>query len=118
MLAINSVEEPLPKLRKKCKLFCNQVSKLSGLPAHYSDILGISGIDFPKYLLQTYEDTYGYPWDGIVPVEIDHIIPRAAEGWVDKTKLDIWNYKNLRLIKERDNREKSDKLDYEIKLQR
>lgn len=76
-------------------------------------IIGISFNDFYKYLLQTYKNNYGYDWNGIDLVHIDHIIPLA----IAKTEEDVIKlcyYKNLQLLKAKDNLEKSYKTNWEL----
>lgn len=80
-------------------------------------ILGC-GLDyFYKYLLQTFKDNYGYEWDKIEPVHIDHIYPISlAKNEEDITKL--CHYSNLQLLKAQDNLEKNDKLDWKLIIER
>lgn len=66
-----------------------------------------------EYLLQTYKSNYGYEWNKVEKIHIDHIIPLATA----KTEEDIirlFHYSNLQLLKERDNLEKSNKLNWEL----
>ncbi len=76
-------------------------------------ILGCSLDYFYKYLLQTFKDNYGYEWDEVIPVHIDHIYPISlAKNEEDIIKL--CHYSNLQLLKAQDNLEKNDKLDWEL----
>lgn len=77
------------------------------------EILGISLIEFYKYLLQTYKNNYGYEWDGIEKVHIDHIIP-LKEAKTENDVVRLCHYKNLQLLKAKDNLEKSDKLNWSL----
>lgn len=77
------------------------------------EILGISLQEFYQYLLKTFYKNYGYEWDGIEEVHIDHIIPLHTA----KTEEEIINlcyYKNLQLLKAKDNLSKSDKLNWKL----
>ena len=77
-------------------------------------ILGCNIDFFVEYLLQTYKNNYGYEWDGIEPVHIDHIKPLCFAN----TKSDIYNlcrYTNLQLLKAKDNLRKGTKTNYTIK---
>lgn len=76
-------------------------------------ITGLSADALVDYLIGTYEEVYGVPWDKQSPVHIDHIIPLATA----KTKEEVMrlcHYSNLRLITAKDNIQKGTKLDYAI----
>lgn len=71
-------------------------------PRKNKEVIGITSLELRDYLLRTFEETYGYAWDQVEPVHIDHIIPLATA----KTEEDIvrlCHYTNLRLLKARDN---------------
>ena len=75
------------------------------------EILGCDVDVFVEYLLQTFKNTYGYEWDKIEPVHIDHIIPLVtANSKEDVIKL--CHYTNLQLLKAEDNLEKNDRLNW------
>lgn len=77
-------------------------------------ILGCDYETFMKHLKHTFYQNYGYEWDGKEVVHIDHIIPLATiENEDDLLRLN--HYTNLQLLKEKDNLEKSDKLDWKLK---
>lgn len=76
-------------------------------------LVGLSMDDFVAYLKQTYEQTYGRPWDGVADVHIDHIVPLATAQTEEDVKR-LCNYTNLRLITAEDNQRKGAKLDYAI----
>lgn len=78
------------------------------------EILGCDYETFIKHLLQTFKDNYGYEWDSIEKVHIDHIIPLATAK-TEEEVLKLNNYKNLQLLKESDNLHKSNKLNWSIK---
>jgi hypothetical protein len=72
-------------------------------------IIGCTIDYFIKYLLQTFENNYGYKWDNKEKVDIDHIIPLAtAETKEDVIKLCY--YTNLQLLKHDDNLKKGSKV--------
>lgn len=77
----------------------------------------IVGCDFQTlyyYLLDTYKQIYGIEWDGIEKVHIDHIIPLATAN-TEQEIIELCHYTNLQLLKEKDNLEKNDKLDWNLK---
>ena len=77
------------------------------------ELTGMSSRDLYLYLLKTYEDTYGEPWNGVDKVHIDHIIPLSTAK--NKEEIEkLCYYKNLRLLKAKDNLAKGSKIDYEI----
>ena len=78
------------------------------------EILGCDYETFIKHLLQTFKNNYGYEWDRIEKVHIDHIIPLATAK-TEEEVLKLNNYKNLQLLKELDNLHKSNKLNWSIK---
>lgn len=77
-------------------------------------IIGCEYDFFLKHLLQTYKKNYGYDWDKIEEVHIDHIVPLCtAHNEEDVKKL--CHYTNLQLLKAKDNLYKGSKLEYKIK---
>lgn len=76
-------------------------------------ILGCNYDYFINYLLQTYKDNYGIEWDGIEKVHIDHIKP-LKYAKTEEEVIKLCHYTNLQLLKEKDNLEKSFKLDWEL----
>ena len=80
---------------------------------HTEEILECNIETFINYLLQTYKDNYGYEWDGVEPVHIDHIIPLAT-AYTEEEVIKLCNYKNLQLLKAKDNLMKGRKLDYRL----
>ena len=81
--------------------------------SHTYEIVGTDYDTFYKHLLQTFKDNYGYEWDEKEKVHIDHIIPLAT-ATNEKEILELCNYKNLQLLKEKDNLAKKDKLDFKL----
>lgn len=78
------------------------------------EIIGISLNEFYYYLLKTFEKNYGYEWDGLEKVHIDHIIP-LSNAETKEEIIQLCHYKNLQLLKAKDNLKKSNKLDWELK---
>ena len=76
-------------------------------------ILGCNLDFFHDYLLKTFESNYGYKWDGIEDVHIDHIIPLAT-ATTEEEIIKLCHYTNLQLLKAKDNLEKNDNLDWKI----
>lgn len=77
------------------------------------EVTGMSGTDLCSYLLQTFKDNYGYEWDGVEGVHIDHIVPLASANTEEEVKR-LCHYSNLQLLKAFDNLSKHDKLNYSI----
>lgn len=75
-------------------------------------ILGCNLEFFYDYLLETFKNNYGYEWDKIEPVHIDHIIPLAT-ATTEEEVIKLCNYSNLQLLKAKDNLEKSNKINWE-----
>lgn len=76
-------------------------------------IVGLNAKEMVNYLLQTFKDNYGYEWDGIEKVHIDHIKPLKN----CKTEEEVFNYchyTNLQLLKAKDNMEKGSKDDWKL----
>lgn len=77
------------------------------------EIIGIPLNEFYYYLLQTFENNYGYKWDGIEKVHIDHIKPlKLCKN--EEEVIKCCHYTNLQLLKAKDNLKKSDKLDWRL----
>lgn len=77
------------------------------------DLTGLSTLELRNYLRKTFCDIYGYEWDGVEPTHVDHIVPLCTESTIDGRK-ELFDYHNLRLIKEADNRAKGTQIDYQI----
>ena len=81
------------------------------------ELTGMTSRELYEYLLETFKQNYGYEWDHIEPVHIDHIIPLSTAK--DKAEIEsLCHYTNLQLLKADDNWAKHDRLDYEIKVKR
>lgn len=80
---------------------------------HSEELLGCSVPFFQDYLKQTFFNAYGYEYDGIEKVHIDHIIPLATAKTVEDVEK-LCHYTNLQLLRAEDNLKKGSKTDYEI----
>jgi len=74
-------------------------------------IIGCKYNEFIAYLLNSFKNNYGYEWDGKERVHIDHIIPLVTAN-TEEEVLKLCHYKNLQLLKAKDNLIKSSKLNY------
>lgn len=77
------------------------------------ELTGKTSRELYEYLLKTFEETYGHPWDFQEPVHIDHITPLATATTPEEIER-LCHYTNLRLIKAKDNWEKNKKTNYQI----
>lgn len=80
---------------------------------HTEKILGCNIEEFIKYLLQTYKKNYGYEWDGKEKIHIDHIFP-LKYATTEEEIIRLCHYKNLQLLKQKDNLEKRAKLNWKL----
>lgn len=80
-------------------------------PNKTEKITGLKNEQMTKYLLKTFKNRYGYEWNGVEPVHIDHIIPLATAKTEEEVML-LCNYKNLQLLKAEDNLKKGAKLEF------
>lgn len=76
-------------------------------------IIGTDYDTFYNHLLKTFADNYGYEWDGIEEVHIDHIIPLSSAS-TEKEVKELCRYNNLQLLKAKDNLQKGNKEDWSI----
>ena len=81
--------------------------------SHTYEIVGLEWQEFYEYLLNTFKNNYGYEWDGIEPVHIDHIKPLSM-ATTEEDVIKLCYYTNLQLLKAKDNLEKQNKTDYVI----
>jgi hypothetical protein len=81
--------------------------------SHTYEIIGTDYESFYNHLIQTFLNNYGYEWDGKEEVHIDHIKPLSSAK-TEEEIIKLCNYKNLQLLKAKDNLEKSDKTDWKI----
>lgn len=77
------------------------------------EILGCDLELFYNYLLKTYKNNYGIEWDKVEKVHIDHIIPLSVAK-TEEEVIKLNRYTNLQLLKEKDNLEKSNKIDWRL----
>lgn len=80
------------------------------------EILGCSIDFFINYLIKTYEDNYNEKWDWkyLKEVHIDHIKPLAEVNTKEEV-IELCHYTNLQLLKAKDNLDKKDSLEWELK---
>ena len=59
-------------------------------------------------------NNYGYEWDGIEKIHIDHIIPLDTAK-IENDIIRLNHYTNLQLLKPLDNWQKKNKLNWKLK---
>ena len=72
------------------------------------EIVGLSFDEFKRYLLKTWEQNYGYAWNGEL-YHIDHIIPLSTAS-TEEEIIALCYYTNLQMLKPKDNLRKSNKI--------
>jgi hypothetical protein len=109
-------EDKIFKLKTNIRNMINRsfTRKMYQKNKHTEEIIGCKIEFFLKYLLKTYKENYGVEWDGIEKVHIDHIKPLKCAK-TEKEVMSLCNYKNLQLLKAKDNLLKSARLKYELK---
>lgn len=80
-------------------------------PNKTEKITGLKNEQMTKYLLKTFKNRYGYEWNGVEPVHIDHIIPLATAK-TENEVIKLCYYTNLQLLKAEDNLKKGAKLEF------
>lgn len=83
--------------------------------SHTYNIIGTDYNTFYNHLLQTFINNYGYEWNGIEEVHIDHIVPLASANSEEEI-IKLCHYTNLQLLKAKDNLDKKDKLDWTLEV--
>lgn len=83
-----------------------------GKDTHTYDILGCDYNTLWEHLKKTWKENYGTEWNG-EDYHIDHIIPLATAKTEQEVK-DLCYYKNLQLLKPRDNLVKNKSLEWEL----
>lgn len=78
-----------------------------------TELLGCDFDTFYNYLLQTFKNIYGYEWNGVEKVHIDHIIPLDTAITIEDIEK-LSHYTNLQLLKQKDNLKKSNKINFKI----
>lgn len=109
------VDENLKKLKARTRCLINKSFVRKGYKKNTKTqkLLGCDFETFNKHLLQTFKNNYGYEWNKIEPVDIDHIMPLAtAKSEEDVIKL--CHYTNLQLLKRTDNKKKHSKVDINV----
>lgn len=110
-------KDKIYRLKINVRLMINDAFKRKGKYKieNTKNILGCDIDFFIKYLLQTYINNYGYEWDGIEKVHIDHIIPLSIANTTEEI-VKLCNYTNLQLLKAKDNIKKGNKLNWRLEL--
>lgn len=80
-------------------------------PNKTEKITGLKNEQMTKYLLKTFKNRYGYEWNGVEPVHIDHIVPLATAK-TENDVIKLCHYTNLQLLKAEDNLKKGAKLEF------
>ena len=108
-------KDELYKIKENIKCLIRNSFRKKGYckSSHTEKILGCNLNCLYNYLLQTFKNNYGYEWDKIEPVHIDHIIPLATAKTEDEV-IKLCHYTNLQLLKAEDNLRKSDKLNWKL----
>ena len=83
--------------------------------SHTTQILGCSIENFINHLINSYQKTYNekWNWENIEKVHIDHIVPLSTANNEEEI-IKLCHYTNLQLLKEKDNLNKKDKLDWSL----
>ena len=106
--------DPVARWKHQTRGFIGQVFyRGGGRGKRVKELTGLSGPELRDYLLQTFYQTYGYHWDMIEPVDIDHIIPLSTASTVEEVEK-LYHFENLRLLKREDNRKKGSLLEYDL----
>lgn len=116
--ALKRKQDPLKKLELQLRNMINSSFKRKGQikSKKLELICGINSKELVNYLLNTFKENYGYEWNKIEKVHIDHIIPLKTA----KTIEDVYrlcHYSNLQLLKPKDNFQKGAKEDWVLQSQ-
>lgn len=108
---------PILKLELQLRNMLNTAFKRKNYKKNskLESIVGLNSKEMVDYLLQTFKNNYGYEWDGIEKVHIDHIKPLKN----CKTEEEVYaccHHTNLQLLKAKDNMEKGSKTDWKIEI--
>lgn len=76
-------------------------------------IVGLNSKEMIDYLLQTFKNNYGYEWDKIEKIHIDHIKP-LKYAQTEEEVIKLCHYTNLQLLKAKDNLQKNCKIDWKL----
>ena len=77
------------------------------------EILGCTLDCFYNYLLKTFKTNYGYDWNKIEEVHIDHIKPLKYAN-TEEEIIELCHYTNLQLLKAIDNLHQASRIDCEL----
>lgn len=79
------------------------------------EVYGCSVNELIAHLIKTYENNYNeqWKWEYIPDVHVDHIKP-LANAKTEEEVIKLCHYKNLQLLKAKDNLSKKDKLDWSL----
>lgn len=106
--------DPIYSMKRRIRIMISNSFRKVGYSKSQetSEIIGMNLDDFDEYLRKTFANRYGYEWDNVEPVHIDHIIPLATAK-TEEDVMKLCNYSNLQLLKAKDNLIKSSRLDWE-----
>lgn len=111
-------EEPIYYLKHRIRALIKKsfIRRNETKAKRTEQILGCNIDFFINYLIKTYENNYNekWNWDYLKDVHIDHIIP-LSEVNTEEEVIKLCHYTNLQLLKAKDNLDKKDKLDWELK---
>lgn len=107
--------DPILRLERNIRNNVNLAFRKKGFKKseRLKNMLGMEINDFVLYLLETFKNNYGYEWDRIEPVHIDHIIPLLTAN-TEEEVIKLFYYSNLQLLKAKDNLSKNDSLKWSI----
>lgn len=102
--------DDLYKFKQKVRVTINQSFKRRSLSKNYKteEIVCCSLEQLKEHLHKTFFANYGYEYNGKEDVHIDHIIPLATAN-TEEEVIKLCHYKNLQLLKAKDNLEKGSK---------
>lgn len=106
-------EDYIFRLKEDIRTVIRHSFKRKGIKKSHKteQIIGCTITELKNHLLQTFFENYGYEWDGMEDVHIDHIIPLATAN-TEEEVIKLCHYTNLQLLKAKDNLEKGAKCHY------
>lgn len=109
-------KDPILKLKRNIRNNVNTAfrKKKFRKSEKLKNMLGMEIDEFVNYLLETFKNNYGYEWDKIEPVHIDHIIPLST-ATTEEEVIKLFHYNNLQLLKAKDNLSKNNSLNWKLK---
>lgn len=104
-------KEKISKMKKRIRCLINKSFIRKGYKKNTKtyEILNCDYETFYNHLMETFKNNYGYEWDGVEPVDIDHIMPLATAK-TEEDVIKLCHYTNLQLLKRIENRKKSAKI--------